>query len=230
MPIGCSGKHFDGSKIELAMLLKRKFTNKRILEILFECGMKTTTADLQLALETISGDVIPTIELLCANMGSSVHDALESLCPIAFRLKKVKLVLHLLKKGYSLPCSSQELLMVTLQKNSPDIAESLLSFCNLSEIDIGPLMTNNLANYSQLLSKMIDSGANPSGLGDKKPLAEVKQLSTLSLSKRMDLMCLLLNKGSDCNHLCHAAQHRTTPIHEATHIALSAGKCGSQDN
>ena len=229
MPIRSSGKRFDGSKIELAMLLKRKFTNKRILEILFECGMKATTADLQLALETISGDVIPSIELLCANIDGNVHDALESLCLIAFQLKKIKVVLHLLKKGYVLPCSSQELLMVALQKKSPDIAESLLSFCNLSEVDIGPLMSNSLANYPQLLSKMIDGGANPSGLGDKKPLAEV-QLTTLSLSKKMDLMCLLLNRGSDCNHLCHTAQHHTTPIHEATLIALSSGKCASQDN
>ena len=224
LPIHSTELPFDGSKIDVSVLLKRKFTDKRVLKFLFECGMKAGQNDIKLAVETLTGDSTATLDVVCAHFNGDLLEALELVCPIAMKVKKIRFVLYLLKKGCKLPCTSQEVLTLALQKNTADTAESLLPLCALSEVDLGQLMSTNLANHPQLLSKMIDGGVNPNGLGKKKPLAEVQQLTYLGFPKRMDLTCLLLIKGCDCNQLCVAAKHLTTPLHVATTIGLEAGK------
>ena len=224
IPIDSDSPPFNGSKIEVSVLLKRKFISRRILDFLFDCGMKAKQNDLTMAVEMLTGDNFSTLEMICAHFDGNLQEAFEVTCPVAVKHKKIKFVHYFLKKGCKLPCSSQELLTLALQKNSADIAESLLSFCTLSEVDIGSMMNTNLVNHPQLLSKMIDGGASPSGLGKKKPLAEAQQLTYLSKPKRNDLICLLLKKGSDCSHLCLSSKHSTTPLHIATAIALDAGR------
>ena len=223
MPINSTEPPFDGSKVNVSALLKKKCTNAKMLDLLFDCGMKCELVDIALATETLPGDSVSTLNTLCARFEGKPSDAFETIGPIAVNHKKLKFVLFALKQGCALPCTSQELLTSALQKNTA-MAESFLPFCNLSEVDLGLLMSTHLVNHSQLLSKMIDKGMDPNGLREMKPLNEAQQLTQLSTIKRMDLICLLLQKGSDCQHLCLGSKCQTTPIHIATSICLNAGK------
>ena len=223
IPIDSDSPPFNGSKIELSVLLKRKFISRRILGFLFDCGMKAKQTDLTMALEMLTGDNCSTLEMICTHFDGNLQEALEVTCPVAVKHRKIKFVHYFLKMGCKLPCSSQELLTLALQKNSADIAESLLSFCTLLEVDIGLMIDTNLVNYPQLPSKMVDGGASPSRLG-KKPPVKAQQLTYLSKPKQNDLIFLLLKKGSDCSHLCLSSKHSTTPLHVATAIALDAGR------
>ena len=222
MPIHGEKPHFDGSKVALSMLFQRKLADGKILKPLFKCGMTVQESDMKLAIETLAGDRVTTLDILCTYFNGD----LNAVCPIALKLKKIKFVLCLLKRprGCELPCTSQEVLTLALQKNYLDIAESLLPFCKLAEVDLGKLMhtCKNLVNHPQLIVKMIDGGMNPNGLGKHKPLVEVHQLT--SLGKKVDLICLLLEKGCDCTQLCIGSEYPTTPIHIATTIGLEAGE------
>lgn len=223
MPIDSTKLPFDGSKVKMSVLFKRKFTHKKILEFLFLCGMKVEESDIRLAVETLAGDT-STLDTVCAHFNGNLLEALEVVCPIAVELKKIRFVHYFLKKGCKLPCTSQEVLTLALQKNNADIAESLLPFCTLSEVDLGKLMSTNLVNHHQLMLKMIDGGVNPNGLGKLNPLAELQRLTNLTITKRIDLICFLLAKGCDCAHLCAGSKCLTTPVHVATKIGLEAGK------
>ena len=221
MPIKSPKPHFEGSKVSISVLFKKKITDRRILETLFKCGMKVEENDLELAIQTLAAENTYMLDVVCTHFKGSLK-ALNAVCPIAMKLRKIRFVLYLLKKGCELPCASQEVLTLALQKNSADVAESLLPFCTLSEVDLGQLMNTcpHFVDHHQLIVKMIDNGANPNGLGKWKPLAEAQRLT--SPTKRMDLICNLLEKGADCSHLCHG---HTTPVHVATRIGLEAGKC-----
>ena len=224
IPIHADPPHFDGSKVKVSNLLKKKFTHEKIMKCLLQCGMKIDKSDMKVAVKTLPGDNSRTLDILCAHFKGDMEEMLNAACQLAVKEKKIKLVLCLLKRGCKLPCSSQEALTVALQQNFADVAESLLPFCKLPEVDLGLLLHNcmELVNHKHLIAKMIDSGMNPSGIGEEKPLAIVQQIS--HLTKKVDLICLLLMKGCDCSQLCHGVKYKTTPVHIATSIGLQAGK------
>ena len=223
IPIHAPKPHFDGTKVAVSLLIKKKLVDDKILNYLFQCGMNVEESDIKLVVATLSGDSTSVLDVLCKHFKGDLPSILGVVCPIAMKTKKIRLVLCLLKKGCKLPCTSQEALTLALQKDFPDIAESLLPFCRLSEVDLGQLMSTctNLVNYQQLIVKMIDGGMNPSGLGEQKPLAEVLKVS--NIGKKVELICLLLRRGCDCTQLCSTSKFPTTPVHVATTIGLEAG-------
>ena len=225
IPIHHANKpHFDGSRVSLSVLLKRRITHSKILNALLESGMKVRETDVRLAVEDLAGDTggATTLDLLCSRLKDAT---LNSVCEAAMGHKKVRFVLCLLRKGCTLPCTSQEILTLALEKNSADVAESLLPFCSLPEVDLGRLMNTrrDLGNHRSLVVKMIDGGVNPGGLGDYRPLAEVLKM-TVTVGKKVELMCVLLERGCDCNQMCGASEWTTTPVHVAVTIGVDAGK------
>ena len=224
MPIHADPPHFDGSKVKVSKLLKMKFTHEKIMKCLLQCGMKNDKSDMKLAVKTLAGDNTGTLDILCVHFKGDMEGMLNAARQVAMKEKKIKFVLCLLKRGCKLPCTSQEALTLALQQNLADVAESLLPFCELAEVDLGLLMRKctELINHKHLIAKMIDSGMNPSGIGEEKPLAIVRQIS--HLTKKLELICLLLTKGCDCSQLCHGKKYTTTPVHFATAIGLETGK------
>lgn len=226
MPIRSTQPYFDGSKVDISVLIRRKFAHRKTLEVLFQCGMKVKQKDLEVAIEALATISMSIIDDMCTHFDGDPLEALKIVFQSAMKLKRIKLVHHVLKKGCKLQCTSQEILTLAIQKDSADIAESLLPSCTLSEVDLGQLMNTKLVNHPQLIIKMIDAGVNPNGLGKQRPLVEVQQLTGLSINRRMDLICLLLEKGCDCADLCAGSKIPTTPVHVATSIGLEAGKFG----
>lgn len=226
MPIRSTQPYFDGSKVDISVLIRRKFAHRKTLEVLFQCGMKVKQKDLEVATEALATISMSIIDDMCTHFDGDPLEALKIVFQSAMKLKRIKLVHHVLKKGCKLQCTSQEILTLAIQKDSADIAESLLPSCTLSEVDLGQLMNTKLVNHPQLIIKMIDAGVNPNGLGKQRPLVEVQQLTGLSINRRMDLISLLLEKGCDCADLCAGSKIPTTPVHVATSIGLEAGKFG----
>lgn len=223
IPIHAKKPHFDGKMVDVSVLIKKKLIDEKSINYLFQCGMKVEENDIKLAVETLPGDFTSVLDALCKHYKGDLSSIVNVLCPIAMTAKKIRFVLFLLKKGCKLPCSPQEALTLALQKDLPAVAESLLSFCTLSEVDLGQLMSTckNLVNYQQLIVKMIDGGMNPNGLGIQKPLTEV--LAVPNIKKKMELLSLLITKGCDCTQLCSRSTYPTTPVHVATEIGLEAG-------
>ena len=214
---------FDGSRVSVSMLIKKKITHSKILNSLFDCGMSVGEGDLRLAVETLAGENgTATLEILCSQVQGDVP--LDRVCRVAMKSKKVRFVLCLVRKHCSLPCSSQEVLALALEKNLAEVAESLLPFCTLPEVDLGQLMSTcgGLVNHVQLVVKMIDGGVNPGGLGTNAPMAEVLKMT--NVAKKVDLVCVLLRKGCHCDQLCAASECPTTPVHVAVSLGVEAGK------
>ena len=221
---GATPPCFNGKRVAVSMLIRKKIVHGKILSALFDCGMTAKEADMKLAVDTLAGDSgTATFEILCSHVQEDV--SLDGVCQVALNNKKVRFILCLVRKGCKLPCTSQEVLALALEKNLSDIAESLLPFCTLPEVDLGGLMSTNkeLMNHHQLIVKMIDGGVDPCGLGAKKPLAEAMKMT--NVNKKVDLVCVLLRKGCNCNQLCIAYEYSTTPVHVAVTIGVEAGKC-----
>ena len=214
---------FNGSKVPVSLLIRNRITHTNILNTLFDCGMTARETDVRLAVETLAGDSgTVAFEILCSHVQEDV--ALDGIGVVALKNKKVRFILCLARRGYRLPCSSQEVLALALEKNLADVAESLLPFCTLPEVDLGGLMrsSKHLTNHHQLIVKMVDGGVNPCGLGDNKPLAETMKMT--NVAKKVDLVCILLERGCDCNQLCVGSEYATTPVHVAVTIGVEASK------
>ena len=214
--------HFDGSKVTVSLLIMKKITHTKILTTLFDCGMTAREPDMRLAIESLGGDSgTAAFEILCSHVQEDV--SLDGICQVALKNKKVRFVLCLARKGCKLPCPSQEVLALALEKNLADVAESLLPFCTLPEVDLGGLMSTckDIMNHHQLVVKMVDGGADPCGLGANKPLTEAVKMT--NATKKLELVCALLEKGCDCNQLCGASEYSTTPVHVAVTIGVEAG-------
>ena len=74
-----------------------------------------------------------------------------------------------------------------------------------------------------MIKMLIKIGLNPNGRGRRTPIAVVMSKQHLTISERIELICLLLENGEDCSHL-HQTSKSSTPLHVATELALQSGK------
>ena len=101
------------------------------------------------------------------------------------------------------------------------------ALATMDKLDLASLMDSNIINCPETIKVLIDAGLSPNGRGRRTPIAVVMGKGDLTLSKKIELMCLLLENGEDCSHLCHASKSSTTSLHVATELALQSGKCRS---
>ena len=92
----------------------------------------------------------------------------------------------------------------------------------LEKVDLASLMKTDIVNYPKLIEALLDGGVNPNRSGDgTTPIAMVMDRFT-NWSKKIELVCLLLDKGEHCSHL--SSKSCTPPLHVATEVALKSGK------
>ena len=65
---------FDASQVQLSELLKKQFTDKNSIEMLFEMGMKVKKVDIELAVKLLPESNIDTLNLLVSNCSSNDFD------------------------------------------------------------------------------------------------------------------------------------------------------------
>ena len=94
----------------------------------------------------------------------------------------------------------------------------------MDKLDLATLMESNIVNCPELIRVLVETGLSPNGRGRKTPISVVMGLPATSWSKKITLLCLLLDIGEDCNHLSHTGKSSTTPLHVATEVALQSGR------
>ena len=215
---------FDASEIELVSLLDVPISDRKLLEKLLMFGVSVTTQNIQEAVERLPVFRVDTLVLLLSKCTVNTPDILSQSCQKAFSARKLPFVLCLIQHGAELPAEPTELLIMALMQNDFDMALNLLGNQKIAieKVDLGDLISStDLINNPKTIAKLLEAGVSPNGCGKKKPIAEVLKLQCIS-SKKIDVVCLLLEKG-DCSHLCHGSKERTTPLHVATELALKAG-------
>ena len=217
---------FDASKVKLEkVLVEKQVTSMRIMEKLIHLGMPLTEEGIKFSIQRCSAKSTEILKLLvskCAKID------LNELCKTAASARKHTLALWLVDKGAKLPTQTNELMIQLIKQEDFDGVASLLGRFPKSaveKVDLGELMDTNLARSQSMVEKFISAGVSPNGCGQKKPLAVILASEFLSIEKKMDLICLLLMKGADCNALTVASKIPTTPLHVATDLALRCGKC-----
>ena len=215
----------DASTVELFKLLKHQFmtTDTRLKDIfvkLFDMGMTARVEDIELAAKLLPSAHLGILELVLSKCSTVKAVDLNPACKVALQEKKITFVACLIKSGADPPQEPVKLFSQALKENDIDTARIFLTQSwKLDELDLGSLIANTeIAHHPTLIEDLLELGVSPNGVGKHKPLAEVRKLRHLASQKRSSLICLLLEKGANCNHLC--STHDTTPLHVATEIAV----------
>ena len=79
MHINSHSPHFDGSQIELAALLKRRFVNRELLHRLFNLGMQVREHDLLEAVKNLSESItgMSAVDVILANSSDLSSDSFQ---------------------------------------------------------------------------------------------------------------------------------------------------------
>ena len=220
----------DGSKIELFRILKQQFiaSDVRLKDIftkLFNMGMTAKGKDVEVAAKLLPTSYISIFDLILSNCSSVEAVDLNPACKAAMQEKKIKFVACLIKCGAEPPREPVKLFSQALKENDIDTARLFLTRSHKhDELDLGSLIASTeIAHHPSLIEDLLELGMSPNGTGKHKPLAEIRKLRHLTSQKRTNLICLLLDKGANCNHLC--STHDTTPLHVATEIAVLGKLC-----
>lgn len=99
MSIYSSHPPFDGSHIDLSQVLKKPVTKKKLIERLFELGMKSKEVDIQVAVEELPDTDASTLELIVSKCRDVNVTSLNKAHDVAVKAKKMQLVAFLMKLG-----------------------------------------------------------------------------------------------------------------------------------
>ena len=159
------------------------------------------------------------------------QEYLDYLCEVAVSAKKAPFVVVFVQLGASLPSVHGDLitnlLITVLKRKDYDGAKALIEKFTEAisdDIDLAFLMDSNIVNRPELIKMLIRTGLNPNGSGRRTPIAVVMSKQHLTMSKKIELISLLLESGEDCSHLHQTSKSFSTPLHVATELALQSGK------
>ena len=189
--------------------------------------MKVKEIDASTAIDLLKPDNPNQLQAFKLIASKCPKEHLDKLCTKAFRVKKTPFVFSFIECGSYVPGRGIELLELALKTKEyitgMEVVQAM-SAEQVAAIDLGEIINTNLVHAPKLLKLLIECGANPNGLDRKSPVVMVLSMEYMQIDKRCELVCILLMKGADCNHLCRIRKGTTTPLHVATEIALQAGK------
>ena len=219
------GKEVDVSKVTFKQLvIDRDITSSSILQRFLELGMPLSKEDIKLAIKSLRPKQVHLFKFIAAKANP---DDLDELCQAAISASRMTFVLNLVEKGAKLPSHGSELLFKALKTEDYDGALALarkFTKATMDKLDLASLMDTNIIYCPELVKVLVETGLSPNGRGRKTPIAVVSGKVALSLAKKIELMCLLVDVGEDCSHLSHLGKSSATPLHVATELALQSGK------
>ena len=214
---------FNASSIKLSQLLEKSIAGMKFLRRMFELGMTSNADDIKVAVRILPDSSVSTLELIVSEQSEAKN--LDLPLETAVKARKMRFIAWLIKHGTKTPDELAVFLTQALDQKDFHTAKVFLeasTTITCKNIDLGIHIAAGLTDYPELVGRLIDAGADPSG-NVKKTLVEVLKLVYLPVKKQIDLVCLLLMKGADCNLLSLVRTHTTTPLHVATELALEAG-------
>lgn len=217
-------KKIDCSSISLKMLLtEKKITSSDLLLRFIEFGAIVGREDLSSAIQNLPPDDIVVFKLIVSKCSGFDKNRL---CREAANANKILFVLHLVELGANLPEEGTKLFLTSLKGKEFDGAKVLIQTLSkemVESLDLATLLESTyLILNVELIEVLITNGVCITG--KKSPIAVVMSQNFGSLSKKIDVLCLLIEHGVDCKQLCQTCSKSTTPLHVATDLALQSGK------
>ena len=217
------------SEVTLENLIRDKaITSTSLLQWFLDRGLSLSKEDVKMAMINLTTEQIDLFKLIVAKCK---HTDLDELCTVAVHVCSVnctKFVLNLVEQGASLPCPSSELLLQALKAKDYDGALALVKIFKskgtIGTLSLASLMYNsdNIIKCPDLIKALIKNGVDPNKKEGKTPIAIVMGKG-LTPPETIDIVCLLVDSGEDCSHLCQTSKTKTTPLHVATELALKSG-------
>ena len=212
------------SKVTLQnLIIDKAITSTTLLRWFLDRGLSLSKEDVKIAMTTLMAEQLDLFKLIVAKCR---HTDLDELCIMAACVNCTTFVINLVEQGASLPCPSSELLLQALKVEDYDGALALVKIFKtkgtIGTLNLASLMNSNIIKYPDLIKLLITSGVALNEKGGKTPIAVIMGRN-LTSSKTIDMLCLLVDNGEDCNHLCQTSKTNTTPLHVATELALKSG-------
>ena len=227
-------KEINVSKVTLKQLIvDREITSESLLQRFLELGLPLTKEDIKMAITSLRPTQMHLFRYIVAKCNPA---DLDELCQAAVSSNRMTFVLYLVERGAKLPSHGSELLIHALKTEDYDGALALakkFTKATMDKLNLATLMDSNIVNCPELIKVLVDRGLSPNGKGRKTPISVV-MAKAISATKKIDMICLLLEIGEDCNHLSNTGKSTTTPLHVATELGLQSGEysyvnvaCGS---
>ena len=216
-------KEINVSKVTLRRLIvDREITSESLLQRFLELGLPLSKEDIKMAITSLKPNQSHLFRFIIAKCNT---DDLDELCQAAVSANRMTFVLHLVERGAKLPSHGSDLLIHALKAEDYDGALALakkFTKASTDKLDLASLMDSNIVNCPELIKVLVDTGLSPNGRGRKTPIAVIMG-KAISITKKIDMVCLLLEVGEECSHLSHIGKSTTTPLHVATEVALQSG-------
>ena len=215
-------KSVDCSKIELReLLVSKRVSNPRLIRGFLDSGVSVHKSDIQAAIKHLPVGEIEALKLItskCPDYG------INEMCTESCQAKKIAFVFYFVELGAELPGDAAMLFTEALKIKNFTAAKSLIELLSkdaVAKLDFASLLETNLVLDHELIEMLIDAGIN---LNEKKSIAAVVLgHHHLSLEDKIDVLCILINGGANCNQLL-SSRGSTTPVHAATELAIRSGK------
>lgn len=221
-------KKFDCSSIRLnTLLVDKRITSPKLLERFLELGTQVTQDGILCAIKCLSSDDIMAFKLIASKCARFDVDLM---CREAANLKKIAFVLHFVELGAKHLEEGTNFFKAALRVKDFDGAKVLIKLFTketLESLDLGVFLdTTNLIMDIELIANLIEklTGAGIPLTGKKPPIAAVVGSRLISVMEQIEVVCILLDHGVDCKQLCLTTHKSTTPLHEATEMALNSGE------
>ena len=207
------------------LIMGKAITSTSLLQWFLDRGLHLSKEDVIMAMTTLTAEQVDLFKLIVAKCK---HTDLDELCTVAVEVKRTIFVLNLVEQGATLPCPTSELLLQALKAKDYNGAMALVKLFKtkgtIGTLNLASLMNNSneIMKSPDLIKALIKNGVDPNEEGGKTPIAIVMGRN-LTPSETIDIVCLLMDNGEDCSHLCQTSKTRTTPLHVATELALKSG-------
>ena len=214
--VNCSGVNMK------ILLTEKKVSEPSTLSWFLSCGVIVDNSDIRICTQCLADKKVESFKVLLSKCD---HVDKDSICQEALRAGKINFLLHLISEGATLPSDHETLFNQLLSSKNFSGAETvlkLLSRESAEKLDLSSLLQNNLVYHRSLISKLIDAGVNPNG--KNPPIVSVMRMTHLKPEMQVELVCLLMKCGANCNQLSQTTHVNTTPLHVATELSLKVGK------
>ena len=223
-------KEIDISKITLKWLIVEKsITSTSLLQRFLELGLPLNEDDIKMAMKFLKRNQLHLFKFIAAKCNPLCLDELYRVAAMSANPEKFRMILTEL--GASVPPNHVEQLFIhILRMEDYNKALSLARYFTrtcLEKVDLTSLLKSKLSSGClELIGVLIDGGVNPNKCGKegRTSIAMVMDRYPSWTPKKIELICLLLDKGEHCSHLNHTESTcSTTPLHVATKAALETG-------
>lgn len=221
-------KNVNVSKVTLKQLIvEKRITSAILLQRFLELGLSMKKDEIMMVMNCLQHNQLHLFKLIAAHSNPQYLE--ECYHAVTMSANRMTFMLIFLELGLKVPPRHAEELLISMLKTDSycgalDLAKKYTKG-SMEEVDLNCLLKTDIVNYPQLIKVLLDGGVDPNrSSGRNTPIATVMGRD-IDWSKKIEVVCLLLDNKEHCSHLSHTgSKYSTTPLHVATEVALRSGK------